>query len=389
MGGYHSFFIESKLFQLVIEEGGRYFSLQIFKHGKYSMRSVFMGNDVGQWLMKNIEHIVLGVNSKQFFTFRDGDIAYTLQRSANSFGQFLLLTELKAGSSRRSVTIPEGGAKNGWRMFGIELREMMYPSQYAVGGSSQLKLVAPPHRQNSEIQNSRTFAEMVQGYHVKVEDRKRPTQLCVTDKGKTQIGEEKMVVPDPEHAKKVVSGRPVVNSCPLAAGGGAVKPRSINGDINLGEKIPAGNKLRFPLQFNSNSKEAVYGIGSDLRNACWTGKGLTMVIDEKGKRRVSWDYNRGGPKCFKWAPRETSKNKPTVGLSLKPKLAQPCLGSTQLTVASFSSPSSHEMGEPSAKASLTPLAHSVITAEALSDKPKSPMLTEVVADRQASDGCSA
>ena len=83
------------------------------------------------------------------------------------------------------------------------------------------------------------------------------------------------------------------------------------------------------------------------------------------------------------------KKKPTVGLSLKPKLAQPCLGSTQLTVASFSSPSSHEMGEPSAKASLTPLAHSVITAEALSDKPKSPMLTEVVADRQASDGCSA
>ena len=119
----------------------------------------------------------------------------------------------------------------------------------------------------------------------------------------------------------MVSGRPVVNSFPLAAGGGAVKPRSINGDINLGEKIPAGNKLRFPLQFNSNSKEAVYGIGSDLRNACWTGKGLTMEINEKGKRRVSWDYNRGGPKCFKWAPRETSKNKPTVGLSLKPKLA--------------------------------------------------------------------
>ena len=38
-----------------------------------------------------------------------------------------------------------------------------------------------------------------------------------------------------------------------------MKPWSINGDINLGEKIPAGNKLRFPLRFNSNSKEAVYG----------------------------------------------------------------------------------------------------------------------------------
>ena len=184
MGGYHSFFIESKLFQLVIEEGGRYFSLQIFKHGKYSMRSVFMGKNVAQWLMKNIEHIVVGVNSKQFFTFRDGDIAYTLQRSANSFGQFLLLNKLKVGGSRRSVIIPEGGAKNGWRMFGIELRKMMYPSQYAVGSSSQLKLVAPLRRQNSEIQNSRTFAEMVQDYHVKVEDRKHPMQSCATDKGR-------------------------------------------------------------------------------------------------------------------------------------------------------------------------------------------------------------
>ena len=262
-----------------------------------------------------MQHNVVGVNSKQFFTFRDGDIAYTLQRSANSFGQFLLLNKLKVGGSRRSVIIPEGGAKNGWRMFGIELRKMMYPSQYAVGSSSQLKLVAPLRRQNSEIQNSRTFAEMVQDYHVKLEDRKHPMQSCATDKGKTQIGEEKMV-PDPEHAKKVVSGRLVVNSCPLAAGGGAVKPWSINGDINLGEKILAGNKLRFPLWFNSNSKE-------------------------------------------------------------------PGLGSTQLTVANFSSPSSHEMGEPSAKASPTPLAHSATMAKAFSNKPKSPMLTEVVADRQA------
>ena len=109
MGGYHSFFIESKLFQLVIEEGGRYFLLQIFEVGR-------------------MQHNVVGVNSKQFFTFRDGDIAYTLQRSANSFGQFLLLNKLKVGGSRRSVIIPEGGAKNGWRMFGIELRKMMYPS---------------------------------------------------------------------------------------------------------------------------------------------------------------------------------------------------------------------------------------------------------------------
>ena len=78
--------------------------------------------------MNNIEHTVVGVNSKQFFTFRDGDIAYTLQRSTNSFGQFFLLTKLKVGGARRSIIIPEGKEKNGWRAYGLELRKMWNPS---------------------------------------------------------------------------------------------------------------------------------------------------------------------------------------------------------------------------------------------------------------------
>ena len=191
------------------------------------------------------------------------------------------------------------------------------------------------------------------------------------------------MVLDPEHAKTVLSSRPVATPCLLAASGGAVKPWSINVDINLGEKIPVGNKLRFPLRFNSNSKEPNYGIGSVLRNACWTGKGLTMEVGEKGKRRVSWDYNKGGPKCFKWVPWETSKNKPTVGLSLNPIFAQPHLGSTQSTATCFSGPSSYEMGEPSSKANPTPLAHSMTTTEVFSNKPESSMFIVTVLDRQA------
>ena len=46
-----------------------------------------------------------------------------------------------------------------------------------------------------EAQNSRTFAEVVQGFHGRIEDRKKPKQLGVTAKGKIpQIGEEKMGV---------------------------------------------------------------------------------------------------------------------------------------------------------------------------------------------------
>ena len=86
MGGFHSFFIESKLFQLVVEEGGNFFSLKIFERGKYYMQSVFMGKSAALWTMRNLEHTMIGVSPKQFFTLREGDTTYTLQWGSNSFG---------------------------------------------------------------------------------------------------------------------------------------------------------------------------------------------------------------------------------------------------------------------------------------------------------------
>ena len=67
MGGVRSFFLESKHFQLVLEEGGRYFMLQIFERGKFCMRSVFLGKNAAHWLMSNIEHIVVGVSPQTVF----------------------------------------------------------------------------------------------------------------------------------------------------------------------------------------------------------------------------------------------------------------------------------------------------------------------------------
>lgn len=47
-----------------------------------------------------------------------------------------------------------------------------------------------------------------------------------------------------------------------------------------------------------------------------------MEVGEKGKRRVSWDFNKGGPKCFIWVPWGTGKidSKPAVGLGPNPTL---------------------------------------------------------------------
>ena len=151
MGGSRSFFIQFKFVQLVAEEGGQYFSLRIFKWGKYFMKSIFLGKNATQWLMKNIKHIVIRISPKQFFTFKKGDIAYTFQKSFNSFGQFILLTEFKIGRSKRSVIISKGRTKNGWRAFGLELRKMLEPEYYVNGGFDHSKFVAQPHKDNSGI----------------------------------------------------------------------------------------------------------------------------------------------------------------------------------------------------------------------------------------------
>ena len=89
MGGFHSFFLESKFFQIVVEEGGRFFSLRIFERIRYFMKLVFMAKNGAQWLMKSIEHIIVGISPKNFYTFREGGVAYTLQRSSKLFWNVL------------------------------------------------------------------------------------------------------------------------------------------------------------------------------------------------------------------------------------------------------------------------------------------------------------
>ncbi|KAL0001405.1 hypothetical protein SO802_015186 [Lithocarpus litseifolius] len=101
-----------------------------------------MGKNVAQWLMRSIEQSVVGSNLKNFYSIREGDLAYTLQRCSNSFGKFLLLIEFRVGGSRRSIFIPEGRARNGWRIFGLELRKLLEPENYVNGGSGSLKFFA-------------------------------------------------------------------------------------------------------------------------------------------------------------------------------------------------------------------------------------------------------
>ena len=112
------------------------------------MKSVFMGKNAEQWLMKSIEQIVAGISPKYFYMFREGDLAYTLHWSSNSFCLFLLLTEFKVGRFRRFFIIPKNRAKNGWKVFGLELRKMLELENYVNGGSGHSKFVAQLHKDN-------------------------------------------------------------------------------------------------------------------------------------------------------------------------------------------------------------------------------------------------
>uniref|UniRef100_A0A7N2MI33 Uncharacterized protein n=1 Tax=Quercus lobata TaxID=97700 RepID=A0A7N2MI33_QUELO len=225
-----------------------------------------MGKNAALWLMKNIEHTVVGINPKQFFTLREGDTAYTLQRGSNSFGQFLLVSELKVGGHRRSVIIPRGKAQNGWKVFGLELRKMLEPDQYASGGSGQAKFVSQPQRRMSGFLPSRSFVETLKGQGEFVERQNQSRGLLAMN---------------PKLTGAKLGDIPVGKLDTMVVGGRDRREQCINVDTKLGEQILVENRKRILVRFSLNSKSNENGKRSDIRRSCWIGSGLIVEVDVK------------------------------------------------------------------------------------------------------------
>jgi len=149
----------------------------------------------------------------------------------------------------------------------------------------------------------------------------------------------------------VLSEIPAGKPRPMALGGGDVGSRCVNVDFKLGEINPGGYKMRFLLRFIPNSNESVYGKERDLRNSCWTGKGLTVEVNGEGKRRVTWDCNKGGLKSFKWV---TRGEKLVWGLG--PNCGT-CVGSPNLPILEFLGRIRFEVGESSSLVDPRPETH--------------------------------
>ena len=116
----------------------------------------------------------------------------------------------------------------------------------------------------------------------------------------------------------------------------------INGKNKIEEKIPEGNNFNIPLKPNLNSKMVEFGKLCDSRKACWLGKGLTVNVNEYGKRRVSWDGVKG-----KWVTANNARNT-KVGLGLSKQNAQALLENKEPILGlGLSSPQNFEVGKSS------------------------------------------
>ena len=91
-------------------------------------------------------------------------------------------------------------------------------------------------------------------------------------------------------------------------GGGEGGEGGINGKNKIEKKIPEGNNLNIPLKPNLNSKIVEFGKLRDSRKARWLGRGLTVSVNEFGKRRVSWDGVKGGKQVGKWVASNNAHN---------------------------------------------------------------------------------
>nr|POE65756.1 hypothetical protein CFP56_45881 [Quercus suber]POF23559.1 hypothetical protein CFP56_50154 [Quercus suber] len=229
----------------------------------------------------------MGVNPKQFFTFREGGTAYTFQGGSNSFGQYLSVTELKVDGLRRTIIIPAGKFQQGWKTFGIELRRRLEPSQYALGG---LKFVPYKSKQIPKYHAARSFVEAVKA---PMQARLKPAQQpFIKEKAKDGVVEKIMELPR---------------------------------DNDTGRKFSPG----------SHGKSH------------WLGRGLIVDVNEFGKRRVSWDGVKRGKQASKWVATGSIKDQNTkLGLGPSNQNAQGSqLGSKNTVLGlGLSSPSSFEAG---------------------------------------------
>ena len=109
-----------------------FYQLRIYERGRDSLRSIFMGKGSAKRLLLNVNELISGQSHGQFAKFfREGDECFLLQLRSNTYGAFLLISELINGRRKGSLVVPEGKSGSGWRGFGLQLRKVIDPKSLA------------------------------------------------------------------------------------------------------------------------------------------------------------------------------------------------------------------------------------------------------------------
>ena len=82
-----------------------------------------MGKGSAKILLFNVEELIAGQSRGQFAkSFHEGDKCFILQLGSNTYGSFLLISELIHSRRKGSIVVPKGKSGSGWRGFGLHLR---------------------------------------------------------------------------------------------------------------------------------------------------------------------------------------------------------------------------------------------------------------------------
>ena len=255
MRGKQSFRIESKRFDLVLGEKGLN-PVKFTEIRKHHRCDIFTGREGAIWLGRCVEENITRESEQAFIRTRgEHNRTYIIRRYSNHHGRYVEVTECGRGESRGRIIIPEGSKQNGWRGFVKELKLLLSPEQGPITGITQGD--AKP-------------------------------MIASRDESKITRGERKSYVETvggSEH-ERTLTAKPVIRALELR--------KEIVTENSGPPKIVAQSKIREPLRFFPNL--------APLAENRFVKGGLTINVNDKGQRKVSWTPREDNAK-LKWVPR--------------------------------------------------------------------------------------
>ena len=248
MGVKRSFRIESKRFDLVLGEKGSN-QVKFTEIGKHHRCDIFTGTEGAIWLGRVVEENITREGEQAFIRTRgEHNKTYVIRRYSNNHGRYVEVTECGRGGSRGRIIIPEGQKQNGWRGFVKELKLLLSPEQCQPTNHGGV------HTRTVE----RVESKNTRALEAKSGERKSYA-MAVGGIGQETTVTVKPVFRASEIRKESITGNPGFQDVP---------------------KIAGPSKQRQPLCF--------FPDFAPVNENLFVKGGLTICLNDKGQRRVSW-----------------------------------------------------------------------------------------------------